>query len=228
MPLLLRLLKYILGIILLVCSLGYADISSTFDANIDGWAVVDMLDSGGPYDPPIGYYTPSWVSAGGNPGGYLSESDPSSYAFAFSAPSKFLGDKSSYYGGMLSFSFRCTQSNWTKDNVVIFIGGNKLIVSEIAIPSMNWSNRTIKLVESNFRYNNKNGAVVTGNDFRSVLSSLTAIRISGEYGNTPYETTEIDSVSMTQIPIVACNIRSLRGGAAKMALQTTDSGYGVR
>lgn len=210
-------LKYIFFLLLLVCGAVYADVSSTFDTDIDGWTVVDMIDSGGPYEPPIGYYTPIWVSTGGDPGGYLSASDPSSYAFGFGAPSKYLGDKSSYYGGSFNFSFRCTQSNWTKDNVVIFVGANKVIVSEIAMPLLNWSSRTIKLVESNFKYNNKNGAVVSETDFRNVLKSLTAVRILGEYGNTPYETTDIDTVVMKQLPIVACNNKVLRTIAARNA-----------
>jgi hypothetical protein len=66
-------------------------IQSTFDTNLDGWTVINGA-------------TYTWVSSGGNPGGYLQATDTASTdMLAVAASPKFTGNLSSFNGGTLSF-----------------------------------------------------------------------------------------------------------------------------
>lgn len=67
------------------------------DSGLEGWTVVG--------DPASGY--PRHVATGGNPGGFARTVDGGRGATMYwSAPGKFLGDKSAYYGGILGFDLR--------------------------------------------------------------------------------------------------------------------------
>ena len=79
----------------------HAAIVSTFDADDEGWNVVEF--PGPPYNslatPP---FSPNYLATGGNPGGAISTTDRSGTLFLFSAPSVFLGNMENFYGGSLS------------------------------------------------------------------------------------------------------------------------------
>jgi hypothetical protein len=69
-------------------------IQSTFDTGLDGWTVIDGV-------------TYTWVSSGGNSGGYLQATDTASTdMLAVAASPKFTGNLSSFNGGTLSFDAR--------------------------------------------------------------------------------------------------------------------------
>lgn len=192
-----------MAIMVLGCPVG-AYVSSTFDHGAEGWVVADLRDSGGPYEPPLGNYAVTWASTGGYPNGHIWSHDPSSYSFSFAAPAQFLGDDSDYYGGVLRFAMKSTHSNWTADNVVVLVGNNgKVVVSQILpIPSADWRVYTIGLNEANFRYNNKNGSLVSKSDFQGVLGGLKALRIIAEYGSAVVDTTYLDSVELSKADCV--------------------------
>jgi hypothetical protein len=189
-----------------------ADIVSSFDTDADGWTCADLRSYPGPYDPPIGYYTLTWIATGGRPGGYVSRHDPSNYSFSFQAPAKFLGDVSAYYGGRLRFSLMTTTADWGSDNVVVWVGNNgKIIVSQIgSLPGTTWTDYQIILLESNFRYNHKNGAVVSKADLLGVLGDLKALRILGEFGSQVVETTSLDTVKLLYYRPLGTNNRAVR------------------
>lgn len=67
-------------------------ITSGFDTGLDGWT-----GAGGAV---------TWVSSGGNPGGYLRQADNLNTWMTVFAPSAFLGNLSAYLGGSLSFDAR--------------------------------------------------------------------------------------------------------------------------
>jgi len=102
------------------------------------------------------------------------------------------------------------------DNVVILVGNNgKVITSQILpLPTTSWQTYTILLKETNFRYNNKNGAAVTQADFESVIGSLKALRINGEYGAQVEETTSLDTVELSNPTTVGISNQALTHSAA--------------
>jgi len=82
---------------------------STFDTDSDGWVVKDLAyPSPGAPPVPLGTFNPTYHGTGGNPGGYLSLSDPTGNTWFWNAPSKFLGNKQAAYGGTLSFDLAVT------------------------------------------------------------------------------------------------------------------------
>ncbi|HNA59220.1 MAG TPA: hypothetical protein PLJ43_13910, partial [Chitinophagales bacterium] len=79
---------------------GKAQIVSDFTSNDESWKVYNEPSGGAPYLPIV------WSSTGGNPGGYISETDISIGAWGWLAPSEFKGDLSAYYNFYLSFDLR--------------------------------------------------------------------------------------------------------------------------
>ncbi|HNQ91263.1 MAG TPA: laminin B domain-containing protein [Verrucomicrobiota bacterium] len=180
---------------------------SRFDLGPEDWRIAD-LRTGGPYVTPLRYYDVTWLDADGDPGGCLSVHDPSNNSFAFDAPAKFLGDWSAFAGARLGFSLRSSHQNWTDDSAVMVVGvingSPRAIVSPIVPqPGTQWSFYTIELAAGQFRYDNRNGAFVTAQDFQQVITNVTALRINGEYGAAVQETVGLDSVSLPARPVLA-------------------------
>lgn len=65
---------------------------SSFDSSVEGWAVINN-----------GTSLPSHVPTGGNPDGYLEETDETSGAYTLVAPAAFLGNLASFVGGQMRF-----------------------------------------------------------------------------------------------------------------------------
>lgn len=69
---------------------------STFDTNSEGWSVADWNNPD--LTTIVQTFSVGWISSGGNPGGYINASDLGGNWFWFSAPAKFLGNKSAAFG----------------------------------------------------------------------------------------------------------------------------------
>ena len=68
-------------------------IESTFDDGTNGWSTT-------------GGYTVTWVSQGGDPGGYIQDTPDDFDRFVLDAPPHFLGDKSDFRHGSLTIDVR--------------------------------------------------------------------------------------------------------------------------
>jgi hypothetical protein len=140
-------------------------ISSTFDAGDEGWIAVD----------PTGDYTASWVSVGGNPGGFLggTESNPLGDTGYFIAPSKFLGNLSAYAGGALTYDLKVISGTAYFDDVDVIIsnGANAVSWSSHVNPVGNgWVTFSVQLDQATF-----------GSNLASILSNVTELQIRGEF-----------------------------------------------
>ena len=143
-------------------------ISSSFSTGAEGWSALD--DTG--HD-----YTASWTSAGGNPGGFLqgTETAPAGGTGYFIAPSKFLGNLSSFAGGSLGYDFKVLQgTNYFNDvDVIISNGANSVSwFSNVNPVGGGWVPFHVALTQANF-----------GSNLAAVLSNVTEFRIRGEYIN---------------------------------------------
>ena len=86
----------ILMVVMPNISLAAVIAESGFSSGDEGWKVVSTE----------GYYgAPDWSSTGGNPGGYIYDTDMDNGGWGFLAPQKFLGDVSAVYGNKLTFDF---------------------------------------------------------------------------------------------------------------------------
>src|SRR6267378_753396 len=127
-------MKYLLLILLVLtfasASIRCQSVTSAFSVDDDGWRDVRVYsaDTFTSFD---NYYTPPFAppynATAGNPGGTISVQDIAGEASAeFAAPTKFLGDKSGYYGGTFAWDYKSTGGsgpvNPTYDLVLVGAG----------------------------------------------------------------------------------------------------------
>lgn len=187
-----------------VVAIPVPTVSSTFDADADGWKYVDILGNAAYTDANILENFPADVTYAG---GVISAKDPSSNTFFFNAPGKFLGDKSAYYGGKLTFDVKVdqTDSPWTADSDVVLVSGTTVIVYDFANnPGTDFVSRTVTMTEAGWRMDGNGGVAVTAATFQAVLGNLTAVRLLGEFiasnSATQFETTSLDNVTLAPVP----------------------------
>ena len=182
-----------------------ADVSSTFNADAEGWGAVDGIY--GSYGSAGTAFSVTYSGSGGKPGGYISATDPSDNTFAFEAPSAFLGNKSAYYGGSLKFDLKVNLNGvpvWDEGVEVVLASNSLTLTRDIGInPPADWTSYAFDLTESGWRVGGPGGALATQAEFQSVLGNLSRLRIIGEYGNGVAETTSLDNVGLVQVPELA-------------------------
>lgn len=170
---------------------------SRFDTDSEGWLVKDLpYPSPGAPPTPLGTYVPTYNGAGGNPGGYLSLSDPTGNTWYWYAPPKFLGNKQSAYGGTLSFDLMVTGTGtpFDEEDVILVGGGLTLVFTLPARPETTFTSYHIGLTEAGWKRDTRTGAPATQTDMTTVLGALTSIYIRGEYLLSMNDVGRIDNV----------------------------------
>lgn len=174
----------------------------TFDSDSQGWQIDDFAGTANYTTVPV--VSPvTFQATGGKSGGYISALDPSGGTYLFHAPTSQLGNYSSYLGGKLTFSLQTNEeANWFADSVVVFrqASSGLIIIAPLAQPGATWTDYSIDLVASSFRYGNLSGAVVLASDFAAVLNDLGTFLIDAEYHAGVSEITGLDSVIFSQAP----------------------------
>jgi hypothetical protein len=191
----------------LTAQCAWSNVTEQFTSGSNGWQAVD-LNNGHPqatgYTSVGDLFTLSYNATGGNPGGYVSATDPSSGSFFFQAPSAFLGDLSAYQGGTLSFDTFYTPHNnpWLADpDVILSNGSTTLFYQKGTNPNETWTHLGITLAPgAGWTVGSLGGTAATSSDFAAVLGSTTILRIRGEYVNGITETTGLDTVTLAAVP----------------------------
>jgi len=183
-------------------------ITSEFTANDEGWRGVRIYDAGTftSYD---NYYTPPFAppysATAGNPGGTISVQDVAGEASAeFAAPPSYLGDKSRYYGGSLSWDYKSTGGSLPADPVydLVLVGaGLVLLLDAGPSPLFDvWVRRTATLTENaGWRVSSLSGRIPTGTEFQAVLADLQGIFIESDLAGGA-DTGFLDNVVMAEQP----------------------------
>ncbi len=179
--------------------------SSTFNINADGWTAVDLPGSTGntvPITQNGGPFTPVYSSTGGNPGGFISQTDPDANSYYWYAPSKFLGNEAAAVNGTLSFDEQDTvgsgSTNLT-DQGVILVGSTVTVSHSIAVPgTTTFTNTNLSLAPSGW-INVGTGAPASAADMQSALSSLQSLYILGDIQNGG-DTGSLDNVFLSSAP----------------------------
>jgi hypothetical protein len=146
---------------------------STFDSNAEGWAVIGN-----------GVGTPTYQATGGNPGGYVSATDQTDDTTWFwSAPAKFLGNKSAAYGGVLRFDLRqdSIDAQFQEYDVILDGAGLRLVLEATYTPRTSWTSYIVILDERAGWFKDGTNNPPTAGEMQAVLADLTALRIRGEY-----------------------------------------------
>mgnify|MGYP003433600895 CR=1 FL=1 len=170
-------------------------VSSTFDNGTDGWVIEDFTSATSLI------YTPTYFSTGGNPGGYIQDTDRTTGGWVFKAPTKFLGDMSAAYNGTLSFDSKMPVKGieGNSEDVALTGGGYSLLFNNPNNPGINWTSYSISLNEAGGWKVEATGLAPTQPQMLAVLSSLTNLWIRGEYSNGP-ETVGLDNVVLSSAP----------------------------
>ena len=165
-----------------------ANIITTFDSDLEGWTTIN--DAQGL----------SWVATGGNPDGHATATDVGTGAtWYWSAPSAYLGNKSPFYLGSLSFDLMQSSTNSGYDNDDLrIVGANGVTLAlDLAPPGADWTHYNVSLsTNSNWRIGTENGAAATQTQIAEVLADIDNIYIRGEY-RSGADTGYLDNVVMS-------------------------------
>ncbi len=166
--------------------------SSTFNANVDGWTVQGDSVT----------VDPSWVSTGGNPGGYATITDSAAGGVMFwLAPAKFEGNKSAAYSGRLRFDLRQAPITVPFDDsdVVIEGGGLTLVYDTASNPGTVFTRYSVPLLPAGWHKGTAAGVQPTVAELKTALGAITSLEIRAEYNN-GQDTDDIDSVFLMAPP----------------------------
>lgn len=167
----------------------------SFDADAQGWTAVE---GGGV----------SWISSGGNSGGFLQIADTTDQDFLAVFPGGSLGNWSSYLGGTLSFDARNINNetpDWAPFGLVTLTSGSTTLSLDL-IPGNQppsdgqWHHYEVPLT-----------VAVWGPQLPSVLSSLSGASIKGEFHAGVTEVVGFDNINVTAVPEPATPMLMLSG-----------------
>ncbi len=173
--------------------ISYAQISSTFDIDRDGWTALD--NQSGP--------NPAYQISGGNTGGFIQVIDGVvGTATYFNAPAKFLGDRSSSYGLLLRFDLQVSVTPNSSTAGARLIGGGITLVKLLpALPAVapNWTSYSMRLdATETWRVGGSTGPVATEAQIRAVLDSLKGLAFNGEYSTISGDGGGLDNVILEE------------------------------
>jgi hypothetical protein len=194
------------SLILFSSEVSALSVSSTFDANAEGWCRESrnffnnfVLSSSG---------SPTHQASGGNPGGHIFFTEPSSVSDFFCAPSSYLGDKSVFLGGTLSFDLQSPNAIVANAGFLALLvsGSTILVFDSTQTVGPNWTSILVplepapgwKVVASGCLTTNT-CAAANSSQFQTVMSNLTALNIRGDW-TTGVDTGRLDNVTMTPEP----------------------------
>ncbi|MGE0486226.1 MAG: laminin B domain-containing protein [Gammaproteobacteria bacterium] len=188
---------------------GAATVGSTFDVDVDGWTVTTFNDNGNPNFLSVFAtgFSPTFVGAGGNPGGYASIADPDNGWTYFIAPGKFLGDQADKLGGTLGFSLQHAINGGTpvgNPPHAVLLGAGTVLVHDAGGPpaaTPAWSTYVVPLEAAAWRLGNVGGATPDAATFAAVLGNLSGLYLAGEFVTPVVEVNGLDSVALTAVPL---------------------------
>ncbi|MCT4554418.1 MAG: tandem-95 repeat protein [Pelagimonas sp.] len=149
------------------------DIVADFDSDAEGWSTSGDATNFG------------FAATGGNPDGHIRADDQGTGdTWYFEASSAFLGDRSAYSGGTLSYDQRQsnTGSQFDAPDVVLSGNGMTLVLNVAPNPTTLFTSYSVFLdTRSDWRIDTLSGTVATQAQIDAVLGDLTGLSIRGEF-----------------------------------------------
>ena len=168
-------------------------ITSTFDTGTEGW-ILGNADN--PAVPPVGNGTLTF-----NPSGYITGTELQGAPInAFFAPSAYLGNKGTFYGGTISFDLSALVTDGAAYSAVYLFGNGQKISNANGFPGTLFTPFTFSLTESDgwLHYSsgaNYGGAAVSQAAFQQIISNLTGVGILVDW-KTGDDTVNLDNVKL--------------------------------
>lgn len=166
---------------------GPAPVVSDFSKDAEGWSTVDLLK-------PTGSAAVTWDSAG-----FIATLDAHEWN-AFSAPAKFLGDKSGFAGGTLSLRLSDDMSDPPPGWPVAFItnGTTTLASSPYAVPGPAFTSFSFVLDAGSWV--TAASSHPSGEEFATVLGGLVGLYINADFKTDGNDYARLDDVVLTAVP----------------------------
>lgn len=186
-----------LFLVMVAPSALHGDVVSDFEVDEEGWIIVDLPNALGDPPPIMNSYAVEYSSTDGNPGGHIWKFDPSAIWFHFSAPAKFLGDKSDYYGGRITYDMSTTLNDGDASYpAVILIGAGKTLFYPSQWPQTTFTPFNIRLLPTGWKVSDyEDGAEPTAEEMKEVLADFEALYIDGDW-STADELSRLDNVRL--------------------------------
>ena len=167
-----------------------AAVVSTFDTDADGWYTRDLV--GLATAPPGATSSVTW-----DPAGFIQTTDTLDWV-AFAAPAKFLGDKSAYYGGTLSFDLGATWNDGVAyPNAVLYSGGNAVAYVTSPPATVGFTSYSLPLAPGGWSWNG--ATVATAAQIQSVLADLDGLFVSADWFSGA-DDARLDNVRLAAVP----------------------------
>jgi hypothetical protein len=168
---------------------------STFDTGPEGWKVVGDTGSG--------TENPSFVSSGGDPGGYISIDDAvAGGTMYWRAPRPFRTAARDAFGGTFLYSQRqsVNVNQFDEDDFVLEGDGLRLVYNQALNPppAPEWGKFRVRFAKAGW-FNETSGLPATNADMKNAIESLDALLIRAEFVSGP-DVDDLDSVSMRSKP----------------------------
>ena len=157
-----------------------------FVASAQGWTITGDVSAESPA---------LYSGGGGNPDGAISWVDGGGSYWYFTAPAKYLGDDSAFYGGILRFDLKVTAITMVGEAPDVLLTSDTLTLAYDCTPdpTTSYTRYTVHLKETGWKVGTLTGAAATTAQFKQVLSKLTRLRIRGEF-NVGSDTGHLDNV----------------------------------
>jgi hypothetical protein len=171
------------SILVFVSSPVAGQVSTTFDADLDGWLVT-------------GDNSTQWQATGGNPDGCLDVNDLATGQLNWAiAPSRYHGDwTGATTADSISVDYlldRLSGSFLSNPTFILSGPGGRAESAEITPPELVWTTSTVTL--------DPNEWTVTSGDWASLMANVTSVRVGGEFVNGSEELL-IDNVVLSFTP----------------------------
>ncbi len=189
--------------VLLAASLPALAVTSTFDTDAEGWSA--QGDIQGPL---------TWSATGGNPGGHVLIDDLTTGGVTyFVAPALFHGNFSGAFGSLLTFDLMQVYpggaNQFNTEDVILQGNGLTVVYNTASNPGNNtWTSYAVPLSAAGWRLDSLSGSAVTNEQFITVLSNLSALKIRAEY-QTGADIGHLDNVAL--VPEPATTVMFLAG-----------------
>ena len=167
-------------------------VTSPFVSSNEGWHVNGFSYSGHLGGIGLGIPAP-FDGSTGQPPGSLRVTDLFGET-CVQAPAAFLGDKSAFYGGTLSFDILIRFTDGNDYPAAMLVGADRTLFHVLPSPPLGvWLSRSVPLTEAGWHLNGWTGPAATQADMQTVLGALQAVLINTEW-KTGDDDTNVDNV----------------------------------
>jgi hypothetical protein len=170
-----------------------------FDTSTQGWLVYSIAAGGQFIQNPVAQATPVFDAALGLPPGSLRVGDQAGETW-IGSPGSVNGDRSSLYGGEISYDILYRFADNAVYAGVALAGPDFTLIIGLPPPVLNeWAHKSFPLLPGDWRLNSTSGPVATEAQIREVLADFRGMYVHTEWRTGP-DDTSVDNIRLGSCP----------------------------